>query len=66
MLEVSKKAFCLPCVEYCRMDMSELSAFTQRFDMVYSSLAFYYAENFQKLIQDIYALLNEGGYLVYS
>ncbi|MDD4564713.1 MAG: class I SAM-dependent methyltransferase [Eubacteriales bacterium] len=66
MLEVAKKEFCHPCVEYRRMDMSELSSLTQKFDMVYSSLAFHYAENFQKLIADIYVLLNEGGYLIYS
>lgn len=66
MLEVAEKEFSHPNVEYCRMDMSELSALTLKFDLVYSSLAFHYAENFQKLMEDIYSLLNEGGYLIYS
>lgn len=66
MLEVAEKEFSHPNVEYCRMDMSELSALTQKFDLVYSSLAFHYAENFNKLMEDIYSLLNEGGYLIYS
>ncbi len=66
MLEVAERENCHPCVEYCCMDMSELSVFTQKFDVVYSSLAFHYAEHFQKLIEDIYALLNDGGHLIYS
>ncbi|MGN9163668.1 class I SAM-dependent methyltransferase [Tissierellaceae bacterium HCP3S3_D8] len=66
MLKVAKKESCHSCIEYLRMDMSELSTLTQKFDIVYSSLAFHYVENFQKLIKDVYAVLNEGGYLIYS
>jgi 2-polyprenyl-3-methyl-5-hydroxy-6-metoxy-1,4-benzoquinol methylase len=66
MLKVAKKESCHSCIEYRHMDMSELSTLTQKFDIVYSSLAFHYVENFQKLIKDVYALLNEGGYLIYS
>ncbi|MBU5592703.1 class I SAM-dependent methyltransferase [Clostridium sp. MSJ-4] len=66
MLEVAKKESCHPCIEYRQMDMSEILALTQKFDMVYSSLAFHYAENFQKLIKDVYDLLNKGGHLIYS
>lgn len=66
MLEIAKEQSSHPCVEYCRMDMSEISDLETNFDIVYSSLAFHYSDNFQKLIEDIYTLLNKGGYLIYS
>ena len=48
------------------MSMSELDKLSMKFDIVYSSLAFHYVPDFQKLANDIYNLLNEGGYLLFS
>lgn len=48
------------------MDMAEISSLNMKFDLVYSSLAFHYAENFKKLMEDIFKLLNDFGTLLYS
>lgn len=66
MLAVAQCESTHPHIEYRRMDMSELSTLTERFDLVYSSLAFHYAEDFSKLMGDIARLLNPGGHLLYS
>lgn len=46
--------------------MEDISNINQKFDIVYSSLAFHYIEDFDKLLNDIYNLLNPNGYLIYS
>ncbi len=66
MLAVAKEENALPEIDYCRMNMAEISEIREKFDLVYSSLAFHYAEDFQKLIFDIYERLNLGGVLLYS
>lgn len=66
MLEVAKRENASPRIEYRRMDMAEISSLDGRFDLIYSSLAFHYVEDFSKLISDIQSLLNDGGYLLYS
>lgn len=66
MLEVAKKESADPNIEYRQMNMNEISSLNMKFDFVYSSLAIHYAENFKKLISDIFGLLNNGGILLYS
>lgn len=66
MLAVAKKESSHPNIEYRRMDMAEISSLNMKFDLVYSSLAFHYAENFKKLMEDIFKLLNDFGTLLYS
>ncbi|MBE7082182.1 MAG: class I SAM-dependent methyltransferase [Clostridiales bacterium] len=53
-------------VEYYVMGMEDISSINQKFDIVYSSLAFHYIQDFNKLLNDIYNLLNQGGILIYS
>ena len=48
------------------MPMEDIGELQERFDIVVSSLAFHYVENFQALIKNIYKLLNDGGVLVFS
>lgn len=66
MLSIATAKYQLDDIEYINMDMSDISSINQRFDFVYSSLAFHYAENFEKLIADIYNMLNLGGKLLFS
>lgn len=66
MLSVAREENSHPCIQYLNMDMGEISKINEHFDLVYSSLAFHYVENFEKLLKDIYSLLNEGGILLYS
>ena len=51
---------------YMRMDMAELGSLNSTYDLVYSSLAFHYAEDFPALVHDIYKLLRPGGILLFS
>ena len=53
-------------IEYQVLKMEDLNNITEKFDIVYSSLAFHYIEDFNKLTSDIYNLLNENGMLLYS
>lgn len=66
MLEIAKSESADECIEYICMDMSAMSSLTERFDLIYSSLAFHYVENFEKLCSDIYVRVNPGGFLLFS
>lgn len=48
------------------MNMDQISSLDTKFDLVYSSLAIHYAEDFKKLMRDIFGLLNDNGILLYS
>jgi len=66
MLNVAKSKSANKNIEYICMDMAEISQFKQKFDFVYCSLAFHYVEDFKKLCEDIFALLNNTGQLLFS
>lgn len=53
-------------IEYRVLGMEEISSIAEKFDIVFSSLAFHYVENFTKLIQDISSLLAPNGVLLFS
>jgi len=55
-----------PNITYKVMSMEEIDSIKGKFDIVYSSLAFHYVEDYLKLITDISNKLKKGGYLVYS
>lgn len=48
------------------MSMTALSLLNEKFDFIYSSLAFHYIEDFEKLSCDTYHLLNNNGILLFS
>jgi SAM-dependent methyltransferase len=66
MLDVARKESCDSKIEHINMSITEIDSLTETFDLVYSSLAFHYIEDFKKLIQDINHLLNKGGHLQFS
>lgn len=66
MLEVAKKEATDEKIEYKNMSMTDISTLDEKFDLIYSSLAFHYIEDFAKLCEDMYALLNENGTLLFS
>ena len=66
MLSVAKDEAHHENIEYINMSMTDISTLNQKFDLVYSSLAFHYIEDFEKLCKDIYGLLNENGVLLFS
>ena len=66
MIKKANEKYKIPGCEYEVTSMEDISNIKKKFDIVMSSLAFHYVENFDKLIKDTYNLLNEGGYLVFS
>lgn len=66
MLELAQKVNSNELIEYMLLDMKEIGVLTQKFDLVFSSLAFHYVEDFQGLLQDIKTLLKDNGILLFS
>ena len=55
-----------PAIEYGIADLDHLALETGTFDVAYSSLAFHYVENFDRLVQAIYDALVPGAHLVFT
>lgn len=66
MLEKARRENSLGNIEYLEKDMADISDLEGPFDLVYSSLAFHYVKDFEKLIQDIHGLLAPRGVLLFS
>ncbi len=65
MLNEAKK-FKTENLELKLMPMEEISSIDEEFDVVFSSLAFHYVEDFYKLMKDIASKLRSGGCLLFS
>lgn len=66
MLAVAKEECSDEKITYLRMSMTEAGTLGRTFDLVYSSLAFHYVEDFPALAKTLYSLLNDGGTLLFS
>lgn len=66
MLEVANKESVNENIKYINMSMTDILQLNDKFDFVYSSLAFHYIEDFEELIRSIFHLLNPEGHLLYS
>lgn len=66
MIEQAKNINDSENINYMVLSMEDIGSLNQKFDIVYSSLAFHYIEDFDKLIKDIHNLLNPNGYLIFS
>ncbi len=66
MLEIAKKENSNENIEYLQMDMCDINILPHKFDLIFSSLAFHYVENYKKLLHDIRMLLKDNGILLYS
>ena len=66
MLSVAKKEAVSENIEYINMSMTDIDKLQGKFDMLYSSLAFHYVEDFSDFAGKMYEALNEGGYLLFS
>jgi SAM-dependent methyltransferase len=53
-------------ISYLKADLDRLELPTASADLVYSSLAFHYLENLERLLAQIYQALSPGGRLVFS
>lgn len=66
MLEVARAKHRRPAVTYLRCAMEDISFPPARFDVVLSSLALHYTEDFPALAGKVWELLAEGGYFLFS
>lgn len=55
-----------PDIKFIRADMSDLSFLKHKYDVIFSSLALHYIEDFGTFVKDVYGLLNAGGYFIFS
>lgn len=66
MLEMAKKENPFDSVEFFRLPMEYVVALPYHFDVVVSSLAVHYVEDFSRLAKDIFQLLQPGGIFLFS
>lgn len=66
MIDLAKKTNADEKIKYETLAMEDLSSLNEKFDVVISSLAFHYVEDYDRLVKDIFQLLNEGGQLIFS
>lgn len=66
MLELARENCSHEKITYLRMSMSDLSELKGSFGLIYSSLAVHYAEDFPRLMREIYTLTERGGTLLFS
>ena len=66
MLSLAKEENSDPKITYIRMPMEEIDMLNEKFDVVISSLAFHYVEDFDGVLAKIHDLLEDGGLLIFS
>ena len=66
MLAVAEAENSHKSITYLKMPMEDIGELREHFDVVVSSLAIQYVEDYQGLVNNIYNLLNDGGVLVFS
>ena len=66
MLEVARKENSDSRISYINMPMEDIAQLNERFDVVVSSLAFHYVEDFSGVVKNIYKMLHEGGLFIFS
>lgn len=66
MLKVAREENSDPKITYLNMPMEDISTLQETFDVVISSLAFHYVEDFEAVIRTVYELLSEDGVFVFS
>ncbi len=66
MLEIAKKENNDPKIVYLNMPMESIALINEKFDVVVSSLAFHYVEDFTGVVRNVYNLLDENGVFIFS
>lgn len=66
MLQVAINENSSPQIIYKKLDMEDLSELNLSFDLVVSSLALHYIEDFKMVAEQVYRLLNNGGKFIFS
>ena len=55
-----------PKITYINMPMEDIGSLNEEFDVVISSLALHYVEDFRGVTENVYRLLSEGGIFLFS
>ena len=66
MLEIARQENADSKITYINMPMENISKLNDKFDIVISSLAFHYVEDFSGVVKNIFDLLNEKGIFLFS
>lgn len=66
MLEVAVVENCDSQIRYINMAMEEIGKLQEKFDVVVSSLALHYVEDFEGVVRNVYNLLEENGVFLFS
>ena len=66
MLEIAKTENSDPKIEYRNMPMENINTLNEPFDVVVSSLALHYVEDFVGVAKSVYHLLDQGGIFLFS
>jgi 2-polyprenyl-3-methyl-5-hydroxy-6-metoxy-1,4-benzoquinol methylase len=66
MLEIAKQENADSKITYINMPMENISKLNEKFDIVVSSLAFHYVQDFSGVVKNIYDMLNENGVFLFS
>ena len=66
MLEVARNENSDQNIIYINMPMEKIAELNEQFDIVVSSLAFHYVEDFEGVVSDIYNMLDTEGIFLYS
>ena len=66
MLSVARAESSHEKIEYLNMSMTDISEQGEKFDFIYSSLAFHYVKDFDSFAKDLYSVLNNAGQLLFS
>ena len=61
MLEVARRENSDPKIEYINMPMEDIAQMDETFDVVVSSLALHYVEDFVGVVKNVYSLLDTDG-----
>lgn len=66
MLAVARSESAEKQIEYVNMSMTDIAMLSEKFDFIYSSLAFHYIKDFDFFAKVMYSVLNADGQLLFS
>lgn len=66
MINIAKNNVQKENCEFEILAMEDISKINKKFDLIISSLAIHYVADFEKVLKDIYDLLNTNGYFIFS
>ena len=66
MLAIANNEYSDPKITYIKMPMEDIGSIDETFDVVISSLALHYVEDFPGVVKNVYRLLGDGGIFLFS